>query len=85
MKPLYHEYMDVTGDFINYEDFNKNFRIKRPASFNFAYDVVDRYGKEDPTREALLWTNPEGDVIKYDFERMMVDSNKAATTSSPSA
>ena len=40
MQPLYHEYMDVQGDFISYEDFNKNFRLKRPASFNFAYDVV---------------------------------------------
>ena len=78
MKPLYHEYMAVQGEFINYDDFNKNFRIIRPNSFNFAYDVVDRYGTEDPEREALLWTNPEGDVVKYDFRRMMLDSNKAA-------
>ena len=58
MQPLYHEYMAVKGEFINYDDFNKNFRIEKPASFNFAYDVVDRYGREDPERQALLWTNP---------------------------
>ena len=78
MQPLYHEYMDVQGDFISYEDFNKNFRLKRPASFNFAYDVVDRLGREDPERPALLWTDPEGDVVRYDFRRMMLDSNRAA-------
>ncbi len=78
MQPLYHEYLDVQGDFISYEDFNKNFRLKRPASFNFAYDVVDRLGREDPDRPALLWTDPEGDVVRYDFRRMMLDSNRAA-------
>ena len=44
MKPLYREYLDVEGDFLNYEDFNKNFRLKKVEGFNFAYDVVDRYG-----------------------------------------
>ena len=78
MRPLYHEYLDVEGDFLNYDDFNKNFRLKKVEGFNFAYDVVDRYGREDPERPALLWTDPEGDVVKYDFRRMMLDSNKAA-------
>ena len=78
MQPLYREYMDVQGDFLNYDDFNKNFRIRKVDSFNFAYDIVDRYGREDPDRPALLWTDPEGDVVKYDFRRMMLDSNKAA-------
>ena len=78
MKPLYHEYMDVQGDFLNYDDFNKNFRLKKVDSFNFAYDVVDRYGREDPDRPALLWTDPEGHEERYDFRRMMLDSNKAA-------
>ena len=78
MQPLYHEYMDVQGVCISDEDFNKNFRLKRPASFNFAYDVVDRLGREDPERPALLWTDPEGDVVRYDFRRMMLDSNRAA-------
>ncbi len=78
MQPLYHEYMAVKGEFINYDDFNKNVRIEKPASFNFAYDVVDRYGREDPERQALLWTNPEGDVVTYNFREMMEASNKAA-------
>ena len=66
MQPLYHEYLDVQGDFLNYDDFNKNFRIKKVDSFNFAYDIVDRYGREDPDRPALLWTDPEGNVYRYE-------------------
>ena len=60
MQPLYHEYMDVQGDFISYEDFNKNFRLKRPAYFNFAYDVVDRLGREDPERARPVVDGPRG-------------------------
>ncbi len=78
MEPLYREYLDIDGDFLNYDDFNKNFRLKKVRGFNFAYDVVDRYGREDPERPALLWTDPEGDVVRYDFRRMMLDSNRAA-------
>jgi len=78
MQPLYHEYMDVQGEFLNYDDFNKNFRLRKVDSFNFAYDIVDRYGREDPDRPALLWTDPEGHVETYDFRRMMLDSNRAA-------
>lgn len=78
MRPIFHDYVDVEGDFLSYDDFNKNFRIRRPASFNFAYDVVDRYGREDPDRPALIWTDTEGREEFYDFRRMMLDSNKAA-------
>ena len=78
MQPLFREYLDVEGDFLNYDDFNKNFRLKKVSSFNFAYDVVDRYGTEDPERPALLWTDPSGREERFDFRRMMLESNKAA-------
>lgn len=78
MKPLYHDYLDVDGDFLSYEDFNKNFRLKKPASFNFAYDVMDRYGMEDPERTALVWTEPEGWEKTYTFKQMMDESNQVA-------
>ncbi|MCL2866671.1 MAG: AMP-binding protein [Clostridia bacterium] len=78
MKPLFHDYLDVQGDFISYEDFNKNFRLKKPVSFNFAFDVVDRYGKEDPDRTALVWTDPDGAERVFSFKQMMEASNRAA-------
>lgn len=78
MKPLYHQFLDVDGDFISYEDFNKNFRLKKPASFNFAYDVLDKIAMDEPDRSALVWTNPEGAVKKYTFKQMMDESNQVA-------
>ncbi len=78
MKPLYHEYLDVDGEFLSYEDFNKNFRLKKPASFNFAFDVVDRLGKEDPDRMALVWTDADGEAKTYTFKEMMEESNQVA-------
>ena len=78
MPPLYHRYVTVQGDFLSYEDFNKNFRIQRPESFNFAYDVVDRMAEEEPNSLALVWTNPEGEVRKFTFADMKRLSDKAA-------
>lgn len=78
MEPLYREYINIHGDFISYEDFNKNFRIEKPKSFNFAFDVVDRIAKEEPAKKALTWTNPEGEEAVVTFEQMKKWSNQAA-------
>ncbi|GHU71468.1 acetyl-CoA synthetase [Clostridia bacterium] len=75
---LYREYVDVQGDFLNYEDFYKNFKVKKPAGFNFAYDVVDRLGREEPDKLALLWCNPAGDEKRITFGEMSKLSNRAA-------
>ncbi|MDR2657796.1 MAG: AMP-binding protein [Oscillospiraceae bacterium] len=75
---LYREYLDVQGDFLNYEDFYKNFRIKKPEGFNFAFDVVDRLGRDEPDRLALLWCNTAGDEKRVTFGEMSRLSSKAA-------
>ena len=36
---LLNKYVSKT-DFTSYEDFKENFKIKVPASFNFAYDII---------------------------------------------
>ena len=54
MKPLYLQYLDCPVQYATYDDFNKRFRIVRPASFNFAYDVADRIAAEEPDRTAVL-------------------------------
>ena len=41
-------------EYSSYEDLYKNFKISIPENFNFAYDVVDEYAKEEPKREALV-------------------------------
>ena len=48
MKPLCYDYLNCPTTFSTYDDFNKKFRITRPESFNFAYDVADRI-RRNPT------------------------------------
>ena len=78
MQPLYKKYVTVQGDFLSYEDFNKNFRLHRPESFNFAYDVVDALAASNPGSLALLWVSPEGEVRRFTFAKMKLLSDKAA-------
>jgi acetyl-CoA synthetase len=75
---LYQEYLDVQGDFLNYEDFYKNFKVKRPSGFNFAFDVVDRLAKDKPDALALLWCNTRGDEKRITFKEMSALANRAA-------
>ena len=78
MKPLCYEYLDCPTTFATYDDFNKKFRITRPESFNFAYDVADRIAMEEPDRLAVLWTDETGAVIRYTFGQLKEESDRAA-------
>lgn len=66
-------------DFESYADFAANFRLIIPENFNFAYDVVDAWAEEEPEREALLWTNPEGEELRFSFADMKLLSDKTAS------
>ncbi len=78
MKPLYLEYLNCPTQYATYDDFNKKFRIDRPKSFNFAFDVADRIAQEEPDRLAVLWTDETGACIRYTFGELMAESNRAA-------
>ena len=65
-------------EFDSYEDFKKNFEFVVPENFNFAFDVVDRYAKENPEKIALIWCNDEGDEEKFTFSEIKKYSDKAA-------
>lgn len=52
-------------------------RVKYDADFNFGYDVVDRYGKEEPEKIALVWCCPDGEERIFTFKEIMELSNKA--------
>ncbi len=78
MQPLFKKYVSVQGDYLSYEDFNKNFRLLKPDSFNFAYDVVDEMAAKEPDALALLWVSPEGEVRRFTFADMKLLSDKAA-------
>jgi acetyl-CoA synthetase len=65
-------------DFESYEDFKENFKITVPENFNFAFDVVDVYAKDDPDKLALVWCNDLGEEKITTFGEMKRESDKAA-------
>ena len=65
-------------DFGSYEDFVKNFKIKIPGDFNFAYDVVDAIALETPERIALVWCDDNGAEATFTFGQLKEYSDKAA-------
>ena len=49
-----------------------------PEYCNCARDVIDRFAKEDPTREAMLWVNQKGEEKHFTFADLSRLSNQAA-------
>ena len=54
------------------------FRAHAPEYFNYAHDVIDDIGVNDPTRRAMIWCNPEGEEHAFTFADLMELSDKAA-------
>lgn len=65
-------------DYSSYEDFYQNFEIKVPENFNFAYDVVDEYAKNDPDKTALVWCDENGAEATFTFAQLKEYSDKTA-------
>jgi acetyl-CoA synthetase len=65
-------------EFQSYEDFKQNFKIIVPENFNFAFDVVDVYAKEDPKKMALVWCNDRDEEKLLTFKDLKILSDKAA-------
>ncbi len=57
----------------------RSFTLRCPPGFNFAYDVVDRLGSENPDRRALRWCNDDGEQRTYTFGEMSRLSDQAAS------
>ena len=56
--------MDVPSYHLNFvtEEYDENgvlnkFSIKYPDNFNYAYDIIDKYGEIEPNRRALMWVD----------------------------
>ncbi len=64
--------------FTSQEDFAKNLEFIIPKHFNFAYDVMDKWAEEAPEKFALLWTNDEGECIRFTFKDLKEQSDKTA-------
>lgn len=72
------DYIQDFRDFESYDDLKKNYKIKIPENFNFAYDIIDRYAREDPGKSALVWRDDDGDEKFFSFKQISEDSQRAA-------
>ncbi len=68
----------IGRDYDSYEDLMANYAIKIPENFNFAFDVVDRFAREEPNRQALVWTNDAGDDRRFSFADLKKQSDACA-------
>jgi acetyl-CoA synthetase len=75
---LYKEFVENERDYTSYEDLKENFRIRIPENFNFAYDVVDRYAKDEPGKRALVWCDDADEEHVFSFSDISEMSKKAA-------
>lgn len=74
---LLHRFLERI-EFDSYEDFKTNYRLKDINDFNFGYDVVDAWAKEEPEKKALVWTNDNNETKEYTFLDISNYSNKCA-------
>ena len=65
-------------EFDSYEDFQANFTITVPETFNFGYDVVDEWASAEPEKRALVWVNEEGEEHTFTFTEISRLSNQVA-------
>jgi acetyl-CoA synthetase len=70
--PFEHE-EKKNGNSSTYADFS----IKVPEYYNFGFDVIDRWAKNDPARLALLWVNQGGEEKRFTFADLMLESDLA--------
>lgn len=49
-----------------------------PENFNFAFDIVDWYGQNQPDRKAMIWVSNEDEEKVFTFADIMKESAKTA-------
>lgn len=65
-------------DFDSYEDFKQNYRLNIPADFNFGFDIVDEWARQEPEKRALVWCDDHGAERTFTFTDISLLSNQAA-------
>ena len=62
-------------EMVDYEQACREFRWEVPEHYNFAFDVVDRWG-EDAQKLAMLWVDEQGNEKRLTFHDFTVRSNQ---------
>ncbi len=66
------------ADYASMSDFQENYRVNVPSSFNFAYDVIDEYAHYAPGQRAMIWVGAQGEARVFSFGDLKRLSDKAA-------
>ncbi len=62
----------------DYEATRASFNIQRPEKTNFAGDVIDRWAREDPDKQAMLWVDDFGAEESRTFADISAASKRLA-------
>ena len=65
-------------EFDSYEDFKTNYRVNVPEHFNFGFDIVDEWAKQEPEKKALVWCDADGNAHTFTFTEISERSNQVA-------
>lgn len=60
------------------EEFCRDYKINLPTEFNYAFDVVDKIARQDPTRCALVWCDDHHREHLFTMAQIAQESNRAA-------
>ena len=63
-------------EFDSYEDFKENYRVNVPENFNFGFDIVDEWARQDPEKVALIWCDDHGQEKILTFDEISRLSNR---------
>ena len=64
--------------FDSYEDFKANYRLNIPENFNFSYDVIDEWARQDAKKPALVWVDGGAGERLLTFAELSALSMQAA-------
>lgn len=69
----------VQTHFSSVEDYRENLHFIVPDNFNFAYDVMDVWAEESPEKLALMWTDDEGQCLRFTFKDLKEQTDRTAS------
>ncbi len=65
-------------EFDSYKDFKENYRVVFPENFNFGFDIVDEWAKQDENKKALVWCDDHNEERIFTFRDISLLSNRTA-------
>lgn len=65
-------------EFDSYEDFKQNYTVNVPENFNFGFDIIDEWGRQDKSKKALVWCDDHDNELTLTYDELSRLSNRTA-------